>query len=576
MRAIMVMFDSLNREFLPNYGCDWTHMPNFQRLGQRTATFDRFYGGSMPCMPARRELHTGRYNFLHTFWTPMHPYDDSVISHMKAAGIYTHICTDHFHYWEDGGSCYLTKYDTHEIVRGQQGDPWKGQVNWPDFPDTLSRRKTGQSWRHDWVNRQFLNTEESMPQARTFASGIDFIQRNIGQDNWFLQIEAFDPHEPFYTQQCYKALYPDHYHGKNLDWPDYGKNEYGEEATRHVRYEYAALLSMCDHYLGRVLDIMDEYDMWKDTMLIVNTDHGFMLGEKEWMGKNIQPMYEELIHTPFFLHDPRNPRPGQRRSALAQTVDIPATLAEFFGVEPPCCMDGRSLTPALQDDTPIREGALFGVFGGHVNVTDGRYVYMQGPAEPSNAPLYDYTLMPCHMNAPFSVEELSQAELHQGFAFTRGAKLLRIPARAPFNPYWYGTVLYDLETDPHQENPIRDTEQQLRLMELMRRMMLENEAPAEQFQRLGIPMEGPLSPQLAESMFTGRVEPQAGGLADEKARKAAAVALSMLDGPGQVRLRQALEQAGEQANADQVLEFVKQAAPAAFGEQLVRCVKNYL
>ena len=99
MRAIMVMFDSLNREFLPNYGCDWTHMPNFQRLGQRTATFDRFYGGSMPCMPARRELHTGRYNFLHTFWTPMHPYDDSVISHMKAAGIYTHICTDHFHYW---------------------------------------------------------------------------------------------------------------------------------------------------------------------------------------------------------------------------------------------------------------------------------------------------------------------------------------------------------------------------------------------------------------------------------------------------------------------------------------------
>ena len=54
------------------------------------------------------------------------------------------------------------------------------------------------------------------------------------------------------------------------------------------------------------------------------------------------------------------------------------------------------------------------------------------------------------------------------------------------------------------------------------------------------------------------------------------MALSMLDGPGQVRLRQALEQAGEQANADQVLEFVKQAAPAAFGEQLVRCVKNYL
>ena len=59
MKAIMVMFDSLNREFLPNYGCNWTKMPNFERLGEKTTTFERFYGGSMPCMPARRELHTG-------------------------------------------------------------------------------------------------------------------------------------------------------------------------------------------------------------------------------------------------------------------------------------------------------------------------------------------------------------------------------------------------------------------------------------------------------------------------------------------------------------------------------------
>lgn len=205
-----------------------------------------------------------------------------------------------------------------------------GQVSWPDYPDTLSKRKTGQSWRHDWVNRQFITTEEAMPQYKTFESGLDFIERNHTEDQWFLQIEAFDPHEPFYTQNEYKKLYPDDYHGKNLDWPDYGINQYGDAATKHVRYEYAALLSMCDRYLGKVLDMMDKYDLWKDTMLIVNTDHGFMLGEKEWMGKNIQPMYEELIHTPFFIYDPRNPIQGERRQQLAQTVDIVPTLAEFF------------------------------------------------------------------------------------------------------------------------------------------------------------------------------------------------------------------------------------------------------
>lgn len=247
MKAIMVMFDSLNRHFLPNYGCDWTIMPNFQRLEERAVTFNRFYAASLPCMPARRELHTGRYNFLHSSWSPLQPYDDSVIARLKKAGIYTHISTDHFHYWEDGGSCYLTKYDSHEIVRGQQGDPWMGQVQWPDFPETLSARKTTQNWRHDWVNRSFLASEDQMPQKRTFDCGLDFIRRNADQDQWFLQIEAFDPHEPFYSQQEYKNLYPDDYHGKNLDWPDYGKNEYGDEATAHVRYEYAALLSMCDN-----------------------------------------------------------------------------------------------------------------------------------------------------------------------------------------------------------------------------------------------------------------------------------------------------------------------------------------
>ena len=56
MKAIMVMFDSLNRRMLPPYGCDWTKAPNFSRLAQKTVTFTTCYAGSMPCIPARRAL----------------------------------------------------------------------------------------------------------------------------------------------------------------------------------------------------------------------------------------------------------------------------------------------------------------------------------------------------------------------------------------------------------------------------------------------------------------------------------------------------------------------------------------
>jgi len=64
MRAIMVMYDTLNRHFLPPYGNDWVKAPNFKRLAERTVAFTRSYVGSVPTIPARRELHTGRYNFF--------------------------------------------------------------------------------------------------------------------------------------------------------------------------------------------------------------------------------------------------------------------------------------------------------------------------------------------------------------------------------------------------------------------------------------------------------------------------------------------------------------------------------
>ena len=83
MKAIMVMYDSLNRHMLPNHGCDWTLAPNFARLAERAVTFDNHYVGSMPCMPARREMHTGRYNFLHRSWGPHEPFDDSTFVEMK-------------------------------------------------------------------------------------------------------------------------------------------------------------------------------------------------------------------------------------------------------------------------------------------------------------------------------------------------------------------------------------------------------------------------------------------------------------------------------------------------------------
>ena len=71
MRTIFVLFDSLNRRSLAPYGGTAIKTPQFTRLAQRCVTFDNHYVGSLPCMPARRDMHTGRLNFLHRGWGPL-------------------------------------------------------------------------------------------------------------------------------------------------------------------------------------------------------------------------------------------------------------------------------------------------------------------------------------------------------------------------------------------------------------------------------------------------------------------------------------------------------------------------
>ena len=128
MKAIMLMFDSLNRRMLSPYGCDWVRTPNFQRLTERCVTFEQSYIASAPCMPARREIHTGRPNFLHRGWGPIEPFDDSMPELLHRHGTHTHLASDHYHYWEEGGCTYHTRYSTWEAVRGQEGDHWKADL----------------------------------------------------------------------------------------------------------------------------------------------------------------------------------------------------------------------------------------------------------------------------------------------------------------------------------------------------------------------------------------------------------------------------------------------------------------
>lgn len=557
MKAVVLMFDSLNRHMLSPYADTFVDAPNFARLAARTTVFDHFYAGSMPCMPARRELHTGRYNFLHRSWGPLEPFDDSMPELLRNAGVHTHLASDHPHYWEDGGATYHTRYSTWEFFRGQEGDPWKGVVR----DGSATPGPVGMK-RQDLVNRSYMPTEAEHSQTLTVDAGLHFLDTNADADRWMLQIELFDPHEPFFTRGDYRGRYPDA-EEPGFDWPPYAKVTEGERAVEQGRRDYAALVSMCDASLGRVLDAMDEHDLWGDTMLIVNTDHGFLLGEHGWWAKSVQPWFNELVHLPMFLWDPRRSGMPARREALAQTIDIAPTLLRFFGEEPTEDMQGRDLAAVLDDaDATVHDGALFGVHGGHVNVTDGRYVYMRASATSANGPLEEYTLMPTHMRSRFSPAELADWTPGEPFTFTKGLRTMRIPAAATWmNPWVHGTLLFDLEADPEQKHPIVDEAVELRMATLLTRLLRSSDAPESQFVRLGLPHTGAVTEQ---HLLIREQRERADAVAEPLPDEADLPARELLDAP----LVQVLGEPAVRAVLDEHVPWLTASEQVAMGAQV--------
>lgn len=330
--------------------------------------------------------------------------------------------------------------------------------------------------------------------------GLEFIETNKDYDNWFLQIETFDPHEPFFSPEEFQALYrEDGEEPFPYDWPPYGPVQEDGDFVEKIRKKYYSLLSMCDHYLGKVLDLMDKYDMWKDTMLIVNTDHGFLLGEHLWWSKACMPVYNELAHTPLFIWDPRIGAANVRRDGLVQTIDLAPTILDYFGVEIPKDMGGKVLTPVLESDTPVRQYGIYGFFGSHVNITDGSYVYMRAPARPENVPLNEYTLMPTMMRSRMTPEQFQDMELAPPFSFTKGCQVLKLKKTEKDSEkpdFRYGNMLFQLKEDPRQLTPVDDPLKEVELINEMIRLMKENDAPVEQFERLGLPDSGPMTVEL--------------------------------------------------------------------------------
>jgi hypothetical protein len=249
--------------------------------------------------------------------------------------------------------------------------------------------------------------------------------------------------------------------------------------------------------------VMDRHDMWKDTMFILTTDHGYLLGEHGFMAKNYMPAYNEEFHIPLLVHLPGDIRAGDNINALTQNIDIMPTLMEYFNVPQGVCrnrLHGASWLPLLRGETgALRDCVLYGNFGKQVNLTDGRYTYFRAPG-PANTPLNIYTAMPtCAPPVGYfdanCISDFSKVTAGPYLSWT-DYPVYRIPAECvngnsspltiKINEWEKDNMLFDIEADYAQECNLFFEHPELvrRLNGMMIEALKRHDSPPEQLERL--------------------------------------------------------------------------------------------
>jgi arylsulfatase A-like enzyme len=313
-------------------------------------------------------------------------------------------------------------------------------------------------------------------------------------DRFLLFVDEFDPHEPFDTPEPYASMYDDTWEGPHMIWPPYmrGAVQRGvlsPEQARQVRAQYGGKLTMIDRWLQKVLDEID----FETTAVIVCTDHGHYLGERDIWGKPPSPLFETMSHIPLLVAWPgEQPRV---EASLTTSVDLFATILDVFGVRATHHTHGRSLVPLITgSQVQVRDHVLAGVWGREVHLFDDRTKYCRAP-DGANAPLSLWSNRWSTM--PVWTFEAMRMPPPDDRATLDHMPHTPVPViRQPFVdgdmlPYWAlgefdGNHLYDIAEDPDEENNLATSKHEKEAADRLREALKEIEAPGDQFERLGL------------------------------------------------------------------------------------------
>lgn len=383
---LFIAIDDLNDYISPLDNHPGVKTPNFERLAKRSVNFANAHCAAPACHASRVAMLTGVHPTTSGIYTNLFGAhgprwrEESPV--LKDAIVLSQHFRDHGYYAVGGGKIFHTLQwspgdsqndpDAWDEYRGDPLDPIS--KDWPR-PKLIPDAEAGITAGRPLGARQLFGAKPL--QVKDNQTGdhmvVDWAAKQLAKQHdkpLFLAVGLFRPHIPFEVPQAYFDMHP----LESIQLPATIENDLQDARTparqswhnwvvkndqwKSMMQGYLASISYTDYQLGRILDALDSSSMKDNTIIVVWSDHGFHIGEKDNWEKFC--LWDQTTRVPLFIHVPgvtvnEQSADGQSTRQPATLTDVYPTLCELAGLPIPTQCDGHSLVPQIKDPTKTHD-----------------------------------------------------------------------------------------------------------------------------------------------------------------------------------------------------------------------------
>lgn len=409
--VVLIVCDDLNDYVTGMAGHPQARTPNIARLAQSGVAFRRAYSNNPICAPSRSSFLTGIYPHTsrNLFWdkwyeNPVLQNSRTIMEHFRANGYHVlgsgklmhhHLRSvwSEFKHKADYGPFV---YDGKErVAHPSVPKPFRsiGHVDGSFAPLSDLPYGPNPQGKRGWIYgtwgkvEKYRYTDEDTgdptPDERNAAWARDRIKALAQQENgrpFFLAVGFIRPHTPLHVPQRFFDMFPldsveipvikpndaaDCHYADLIDAQQKGlryfrllQASYPDLASglKAFTQAYLASVAAVDDCIGQIVDAVDRSPFKDSTIILVTSDHGWNMGEKDYLFKNA--LWEESARVPLIVRAPGVAKTGAVAEHPVSLIDIYPTLVDLCALTGDtrknahgASLDGHSLRPLLQDPT---------------------------------------------------------------------------------------------------------------------------------------------------------------------------------------------------------------------------------